>query len=65
MQHVVQKSLLKPGDEQVLSIRCSQCGSAIQNGRELVVNDKQMFCEGCYRWMVNPDSGGDIPSKWF
>jgi len=65
MEGMVEKRRLDTGQEAILSVRCSQCNDVIHSGRELVVDDKQTLCEGCYRFMVNPDSGGDIPSKWF
>ena len=46
------------------SRRCSQCGGSVPHGRELIVDDAQVWCDGCYRLMLSPDGGGDIPSKW-
>ncbi|WP_372683299.1 hypothetical protein [Desulfosarcina sp.] len=65
MEGNVEKRPLTTGDEAVFSGCCSQCGGVIHTGRELVLDDQQILCEGCYRFMVNPDTGGDIPSKWF
>jgi formylmethanofuran dehydrogenase subunit E len=65
MESIVEKRPLTTGEEAIFSGRCSQCGGVIHTGRELVLDDKQILCEGCYRLMVNPDTGGDIPSKWF
>lgn len=64
MEGMVEKRRLNTGEEAIFSVRCSQCGDVIHKGRELVVDDKQTLCERCYRFIVNPDSGGDIPSKW-
>ena len=64
MEGTVEKRQLNTGEEAIISDRCSQCGGVIHSGRELVLDDKQILCEGCYRFMVNPDTGGDIPSKW-
>ena len=65
MEGGVEKKSSVTGEEVILSDRCSHCGGAIHTGRELVLDDKQILCEGCYRSIVNPDTGGDIPSKWF
>ena len=65
MESIVEKRPLTTGEEAIFSGRCSQCGGVIHTGRDLVLDDKQILCEGCYRLMVNPDTGGDIPSKWF
>ncbi len=64
MEGIVEKKLLNPGEESILSGHCSQCGGVIHSGRELAMDDKQILCEGCYLVMVNPDTGGDVPSKW-
>jgi len=65
MEGIVEKRPLYTGEESIFAGRCSQCGTVIHSGRELAIDDKQILCEGCYRFMVNPDTGGDIPSKWF
>jgi formylmethanofuran dehydrogenase subunit E len=65
MKGFVEKKPLNTGEASIFPSRCSQCGGAIHSGRELVVDDRQILCEGCYRLMVNPDTGGDIPSRWF
>jgi formylmethanofuran dehydrogenase subunit E len=65
MEGIVDKRPLTTGEEEIFSDRCSQCGGIVHTGRELVLDDHQILCEGCYRFMVNPDTGGDIPSKWF
>jgi formylmethanofuran dehydrogenase subunit E len=65
MEGIVEKRPLTTCDRTVFSDRCSQCGGVIHTGKELVLDDKQILCEGCYRLMVNPDTGGDIPSRWF
>lgn len=65
MQRMIDKRISNPVDEAVLSIRCTQCGSIVHSGKELEVDDRQILCEGCYRFMVGPDAGDDIPSKWF
>jgi len=65
MKGFVEKRSLTTGEESIFSGRCCQCGGVIHSGRELVVDDKQILCEGCYRFMVNPDIGSDTPSKWF
>ena len=65
MEGIDAKRPLTTGEEAIFSDRCSQCGRVIHAGRELVLDDHQILCEGCYRFMVNPDTGGDIPSKWF
>jgi len=65
MEGIVEKRPLNTGEESVFSGRCSQCGGVIHSGKELAIDDKQILCEGCYQFMVNPEAGGDIPSKWF
>lgn len=65
MDGIVDKGRFRSGEKSIFPRRCSQCGGVIHSGRELAVNDQQILCEGCYRLMVNPDTSGDIPSKWF
>jgi formylmethanofuran dehydrogenase subunit E len=65
MEGNVEKRPSAADEEAIFSDRCSQCGGVIHTGRELVLDGKQILCEGCYRFLVNPDSEGDIPSKWF
>jgi hypothetical protein len=65
MDRVTDKERLNAGEKPVFPGRCSQCGGFINKGRELAVDENQLLCEGCYLLMVNPDAGGDIPSKWF
>jgi hypothetical protein len=57
MEHVIEKKSSNPGEDDILIARCSQCGVAIHSGKELVMDEKQIICEGCYRLLVNPDSG--------
>jgi hypothetical protein len=64
MEGFFEKRPLNTGEESIFSGRCCQCGGTVHSGRELVIDDKQILCEGCYHLMVNPDTGGDIPSKW-
>ena len=65
MDNIVDKGRFCSGKKPIIPCRCSQCGGVIHSGREVAVDDQQILCEGCYRLMVNPDAGGDIPSKWF
>ncbi len=65
MARMVQNMTMDTTSERMVPLRCCQCGGTINNGRELVVDDEQLLCDGCYRLMVNPDSSGDVPSKWF
>ena len=51
--------------EDMIAYRCSQCGSVVHPGRDLIADGEQHWCDGCYRLMLNPGSGGDIPFKWF
>ena len=64
MERMVQNMTMGATRERMVSLRCCQCGSSINSGRELVADDEQLLCDGCYRLMVNPDSSGDVPSKW-
>lgn len=64
MEGFVEKRPLNTGEESIFTGRCSQCRGTVHSGRELVVDDRQILCETCYRLMVDPDTGGDIPSKW-
>lgn len=65
MERTIQKEMISSVPDPMVSSRCSQCGSVIHDGRELIVNEKQLWCDGCYRLMLNPDSSGDIPSRWY
>ncbi len=65
MEGVAEKRQPILDDKRVLLASCSQCGGAIHQGKELVVDDKLVLCEGCYLCLVRPDTGDDIPSQWF
>ena len=65
MERTIQKEMIGSVRDSMVSLRCSQCGSVIHDGKELVVNEKQLWCDGCYRLMLNPDSHGEIPSGWY
>lgn len=64
MEHPVNRFTLKTGEEQVLPMRCGECGGTIDKGRELVADGKRFLCEGCYRLLIQPSGEGNIPSRW-
>lgn len=58
MEPVFEKKPSNPVEEEIMVVRCSQCGVALHSGKELVLDENQILCEGCYRLLVNPDGGG-------
>lgn len=53
------------GEERILSVRYGPCDSDVHSGKELVVDDKQILCKGCYRFMMPCGSGALLREQLF